>query len=177
MWHRYPGGPAVVRDVSIEIAPGESLAIVGESGAGKTTLAAILGGVFPAAEGEVWLGDRRIGELDPVELRRTVGVVTQEVHVFAGTLADDLRLAAPDAADEDLHAALRLVGADGWVTALPDGLATRVATANTRSPPARRNSWHWPGSPCSTRRSSSSTRPAPRPAAREPGSSNRPAPP
>ncbi|NLU78403.1 ABC transporter ATP-binding protein [Micromonospora sp. HNM0581] len=126
VWHRYPGGPAVVTDVSIEIGEGESLAIVGESGAGKTTLAAILGGVFPATDGEVWLADRPISELHPTELRRMVGVVTQEVHVFAGTLADDLRLAAPDATDEELHAALRLVGADAWVDALPDGLSTRV---------------------------------------------------
>ncbi|WP_433533203.1 ABC transporter ATP-binding protein [Micromonospora sp. CA-263727] len=126
IWHRYPGGPIVVHDVSIEIAEGESLAVVGESGAGKTTLAAILGGVFPAAEGEVLLGGRPIGDLDPAELRRTVGVVTQEVHVFAGTLADDLRLAAPRASDDDLHAALALVGADEWVTALPDGLNTTV---------------------------------------------------
>ncbi|MFV2101052.1 ABC transporter ATP-binding protein [Micromonospora sp. LOL_024] len=124
--HRYAGGPTVVHDASLEIAAGESIAIVGESGAGKTTLAAILGGVLPAAEGEVWLGDRPIGELPPDELRRTVGVVTQEVHVFAGTLADDLRLAAPHAADEELQAALTLVGAREWVTALPDGLATRV---------------------------------------------------
>lgn len=124
--HRYAAGPTVVHDVSIEIADGESLAIVGESGAGKTTFAAILGGVFPATEGAVWLGDRLIDDLGPDELRRTVGVVTQEVHVFAGTLADDLRLAAPHATDEQLHAALRLVGAHGWVTALPDGLATRV---------------------------------------------------
>ncbi|MDG4798028.1 ABC transporter ATP-binding protein [Micromonospora sp. WMMD1082] len=124
--HRYPGGPAVVHDVSIEVAEGESLAIVGESGAGKTTLAAILGGVFPAAEGHVWLGGRPIGELHPDELRHTVGVVTQEVHVFAGTLADDLRLAAPHASDAELRAALTLVGAHGWVDALPDGLGTRV---------------------------------------------------
>ncbi|MBX7267300.1 ABC transporter ATP-binding protein [Micromonospora sp. Llam7] len=124
--HRYPGGPLVVHDVSLDIAEGESLAIVGESGAGKTTLAAILGGVVPAADGEVWLGGRPIGELSPDELRRTVGVVTQEVHVFAGTLADDLRLAAPHARDEDLFAALTLVGAREWVDALPDGVQTRV---------------------------------------------------
>ncbi|RIV40076.1 ABC transporter ATP-binding protein [Micromonospora radicis] len=124
--HRYADGPAVLHDVSIEIAAGESLAIVGASGAGKTTLAAILGGVFPATDGAVWLGGRLIGDLSPTDLRRTVGVVTQEVHVFAGTLADDLRLAAPDASEDDLHAALRLVGADGWVAALPAGLATPV---------------------------------------------------
>ncbi|GAB2948840.1 ABC transporter ATP-binding protein [Micromonospora polyrhachis] len=124
--HHYLDGPAVLHDVSVEVPPGQSLAIVGESGAGKTTLAAIIGGVFPATAGRVRLGDRPINALAPDELRRLVGVVTQEVHVFAGTLADDLRLAAPAASDEDLHAALALVGADDWVAALPDGLHTRV---------------------------------------------------
>ncbi|MDG4824583.1 ABC transporter ATP-binding protein [Asanoa sp. WMMD1127] len=124
--HHYLDGPTVLHDVSLEVPPGRSLAVVGESGAGKTTLAAILGGVFPATGGEVRLGGRLIGELAPDELRRLVGVVTQEVHVFAGTLADDLRLAVPDASDDDLRAALKLAGADEWVAALPDGLDTRV---------------------------------------------------
>jgi ATP-binding cassette subfamily C protein len=124
--HHYLDGPPVLHDVSLEVAPGRSLAVVGESGAGKTTLAAILGGVFPAVGGQVRLGGRPIDALDPGTLRRTVGVVTQEVHVFAGTIADDLRLAVPDASEQDLHAALKLVGADEWVAALPEGLDTRV---------------------------------------------------
>ena len=124
--HSYLDGPAVLHDVSIDIPPGSSLAVVGESGAGKTTLAAILGGVFPAAGGSVTIGGHPIDALAPRELRRLVGVVTQEVHVFAGTLGDDLRLAAPEASDEDLLAALKVAGADAWVTALPDGLDTRV---------------------------------------------------
>ncbi|MEV0720774.1 ABC transporter ATP-binding protein, partial [Asanoa sp. NPDC050611] len=124
--HRYLDGPPVLHDVSVTIPAGGSLAVVGESGAGKTTLAAILGGVFPAGGGDVLLGGRPIGSLAPDELRRLVGVVTQEVHVFAGTLAEDLRLAAPDATDEEMQAALKLVGADEWVAALPAGLATRV---------------------------------------------------
>jgi ATP-binding cassette, subfamily C, bacterial len=124
--HHYLDGPPVLHDVSLDVAPGRSLAVVGESGAGKTTLAAILGGVFPAVGGEVRLGGTSIADLDPATLRRTVGVVTQEVHVFAGTIADDLRLAAPDASEQDLLAALKLVGADEWVAALPDGVDTRV---------------------------------------------------
>ncbi|WP_428965799.1 ABC transporter ATP-binding protein [Micromonospora fluostatini] len=135
--HRYPDGPTVLHDVSIEVAPGESLAIVGESGAGKTTLAAILGGVFPATGGKVWLGDLPIDDLHPDELRRLVGVVTQEVHVFAGTLADDLRLAAPHADDAQLHAALALVGADTWVAALPDGLQTVVGDGEHHLTPSQ----------------------------------------
>ncbi|GIF75595.1 ABC transporter ATP-binding protein [Asanoa siamensis] len=124
--HHYLDGPTVLHDVSVEIPAGRSLAVVGSSGAGKTTLAAILGGVFPSTGGEVRLGGRPIADLAPDELRRLVGVVTQEVHVFAGTLADDLRLAVPDASDTDLQAALKLAGADEWVAALPDGLATRI---------------------------------------------------
>lgn len=112
--------------VSLSVPTGSSLAVVGESGAGKTTLAAILGGVFPATDGQVRIGGIPVGELDPAQLRERVGVVTQEVHVFAGTFRDDLLLARPGASDEDVLAALRIVGADRWVAALPDGLDTQV---------------------------------------------------
>ncbi|HMR47653.1 MAG TPA: ABC transporter ATP-binding protein [Arachnia sp.] len=124
--HRYPEGPLVLRDVALEVAPGGSLAVVGESGAGKTTLAALIGGVFPSSSGTILLGSDAVEDLDPHTVRRRVAVVTQEVHTFAGTLADDLRLARPEATDEDLDGALRAVGAHDWVAALPDGSATRV---------------------------------------------------
>lgn len=124
--HAYLPDEPVVHDVSVVVPAGGSLAVVGESGAGKTTLAAILGGVFGATSGVVRVGGVPVAELDPTRLRQRVGVVTQEVHVFAGTLADDLRLARPEAGDHDLLAALRVVRADRWVAALPDGLATRV---------------------------------------------------
>lgn len=128
--HRYAGGPPVLRDVTLDVPAGTSLAVVGASGAGKTTLAAILGGVFPATGGTVRIGGRPVDEIDPTELRRLVGVVTQEVHVFTGTLAEDLRLAVPGATDEQLRAALVLAGAEDWVAALPDGLATRVGAGD-----------------------------------------------
>ena len=90
----------------------------GRAAPGKTTLAALLGGVFGASAGRIMIGAESIDDLDPVQLRRRVGVVTQEVHTFVGTLGDDLRLARPDAEDADLLAALRVVGADDWVRAL-----------------------------------------------------------
>ena len=124
--HAYPDGPEVLHGVEVEVPGGTSLAVVGESGAGKTTLAAILGGVFPGSGGTVLVGGEAIDTLDPVALRQRVGVVTQDVHVFSGALRDDLTLAAPEADDDQVLAALTVVGADRWVAALPDGLDTPV---------------------------------------------------
>lgn len=128
--HHYPDGPEVLHGVDVDVPAGRSLAVVGESGAGKTTLAAILGGVFPATSGAVRVGvgpaTCSIADLDPVALRQRIGVVTQDVHVFAGPLRDDLTLAVPGASDDQLHAALALVGAQAWVAGLPHGLATVV---------------------------------------------------
>jgi ATP-binding cassette, subfamily C, bacterial len=124
--HAYADGPDVLHGIDVEVVAGQSLAVVGESGAGKTTLAAILGGVFPGSGGTVLIGGEPIEALDPVALRQRVGVVTQDVHVFTGTLRDDLTLAAPDVDDRATLAALATVGADRWVAALPDGLDTRV---------------------------------------------------
>jgi ATP-binding cassette, subfamily C, bacterial len=124
--HSYGGGVEVLHDVTVDVPAGTSLAVVGESGAGKTTLAAVLGGVFPATSGGIRIGDDPMDALDPVRLRRLVGVVTQEVHVFTGRLAEDLRLALPEASDEQLWSALRLTGAAEWVEALPERLETRV---------------------------------------------------
>lgn len=123
--HRYQRA-AVLHDVDLAVEPGRTVAVVGASGAGKTTLAAILAGVFPATTGTVVLGEDRIDDLDPRQLRERVALVSQEVHVFTGTLADDLRLAAPGAGDDQLLDALRTVGALSWVQALPDGLQTVV---------------------------------------------------
>lgn len=111
--HAYSPGNPVLADVDLDLAPGERVALVGVSGAGKSTLARIAAGVLAPSSGSV----RRPG---------AVGLVTQEVHVFAGALADDLRLARPDASDAELETALERVGALAWATALPAGLATRI---------------------------------------------------
>lgn len=125
--HHYDEGRPVLSGVDLVVAPGQRVALVGASGAGKTTLAAVAAGVLPPAAGSVRLGGVELATLDPAVLRRRVGLVSQEVHVFAGTVRENLLLAAVDAAsDAALLDSLRSVSAGGWVAALPDGLDTLV---------------------------------------------------
>ncbi len=124
--HAYVAGHDVLDGVDLTIAPGERVALIGASGAGKTTLARVVAGIQQPTGGRVLLGGVELAQLGRAATARTVGLVSQEVHVFAGTLADDLRMARPSADDEALVAALARVGALEWVRALPDGLATVV---------------------------------------------------
>ncbi|MEV4721540.1 ABC transporter ATP-binding protein [Micromonospora noduli] len=124
--HRYDDGPVVLRDIRLRLAPGERVALVGASGAGKSTLAGIIAGIIAPTDGAVTLRGVPLTQLDEHRLRREIALISQEVHVFAGPLADDLRLADPDATDAEIAAALDLVGATEWVRTLPEGLATAV---------------------------------------------------
>jgi ATP-binding cassette, subfamily C, bacterial len=126
--HAYAGGPEVLHGVDLELSAGERVALVGVSGAGKTTLAKVIAGFHAPSAGAIAIGGVALAALGPAATRRAVALVTQEVHVFAGPLAADLRLAAPDARDAELEAALELVGALDWARALPDGIATVVGT-------------------------------------------------
>ncbi|WP_410657914.1 ABC transporter ATP-binding protein [Amycolatopsis sp. lyj-112] len=124
--HSYVDGHPVLREVDLHLAPGERVALVGASGAGKTTLAKLIAGIHTPGSGTVSVGGVALGELGPSATRQAVALISQEVHVFSGSLADDLRLARPGASDADLRAALEKVGALGWAEALSDGLATVV---------------------------------------------------
>lgn len=128
--HSYDGSHEVVRDVSVRVPAGSSLAVVGASGAGKSTVAAILGGSFPAVGGVTRVQDADgvldVDALSDDDLRDWVGIVTQETHVFSGSVRDDVTLTAPDSSDGEVGAALALVGAAGWVSSLPEGLDTVV---------------------------------------------------
>lgn len=124
--HAYVEGHDVLGGIDLTIAPGERVALIGASGAGKTTLARVVAGIQPPTGGLVLLGGVALAQLGRAATARTVGLVSQEVHVFAGALADDLRLVRPAAVDDELVAALARVGALEWVRALPDGLDTLV---------------------------------------------------
>lgn len=115
----------VLHDVSLTVRQGEHVAVVGSSGAGKTTLASLIAGVHQPDSGVLEVGAQR------------VALVTQEVHVFSGTLASDLRMAAPDAVDDELLAVLRAVRADEWVSLLPQGLETEVGAEGHELTPMR----------------------------------------
>ncbi|MGW1164928.1 ABC transporter ATP-binding protein [Streptomyces sp. NPDC002550] len=124
--YAYERGGEVLRGVDLTVRPGERLAVVGPSGAGKTTLSRLLAGIDRPGTGAVTVGGVPVAELEPELLRRQVVLVTQEHHVFLGTVRDNLLIAEPDATDDDLWAALATVGADDWVRDLPDGLDTRL---------------------------------------------------
>ncbi|MEV6050501.1 ABC transporter ATP-binding protein [Streptomyces sp. NPDC052107] len=124
--YAYERGGEVLRGVDLTVRPGERLAVVGPSGAGKTTLSRLLAGIDRPGTGTVTVGGVPVAALEPELLRREVVLVTQEHHVFLGTVRDNLLIAEPEATDADLWAALAAVGADDWVRDLPDGLDTRL---------------------------------------------------
>ncbi|MDH6219504.1 ABC transporter ATP-binding protein [Streptomyces pseudovenezuelae] len=131
--YAYERGGEVLRGVDLTVRPGERLAVVGPSGAGKTTLSRLLAGVEAPTEGTVTVGGVPVVGLDPEQLRRQVVLVTQEHHVFLGTVRDNLLIAEPAATDEELWAALAAVGADDWVRELPDGLNAALGEGGCRT--------------------------------------------
>jgi len=127
----YDIGREVLRDVDLTVTPGEHLAVVGPSGAGKSTLGRLLAGISAPGRGSVAVGGAPLVELPLGDLRGEVALVTQEHHVFAGTLRENVALARPGAADEEILAALAAVDAGEWAAALPQGLGTRLGSGAT----------------------------------------------
>lgn len=123
--YSYDNSTPVIDSISISIAPGERIAVVGSSGAGKTTLAKLIAGIIPVGDGRITVDGKPIDDLSDAELRHKVVLVSQEVHVFVGTIADDLRLCAPDSDDAKIAEAVETMKAQ-WIHELPDGLETRV---------------------------------------------------
>ncbi|BCJ64508.1 ABC transporter ATP-binding protein [Polymorphospora rubra] len=116
----------VLHGVSLAVEPGERLAMVGPSGAGKSTLGRLLAGIHGPRAGSVTVGGAPLVGLPIEELRSHVALVTQEHHVFIGTVRDNVAMVRPDAGEDQVRAALAAVDALGWADELPDGLATVV---------------------------------------------------
>jgi ABC-type multidrug transport system fused ATPase/permease subunit len=133
--YAYVPGRDVLHGIDLDLEPGERVAVVGPSGAGKSTLGRLLAGIHPPRTGRVEVGGVELVELPLETLRQEVALVTQEQHVFVGTLADNLRLARQQATEADLEGALAAVDALEWAEALPDGLETVVGAGGERLTP------------------------------------------
>ncbi|MFI6711955.1 ABC transporter ATP-binding protein [Nonomuraea sp. NPDC050478] len=134
--YAYREGRDVLHDVSLTVRPGERLAMVGPSGAGKSTLGRLLAGIHGPGAGTVSVGGVPLVDLPLDELRGHVALVTQEHHVFKGTLRDNLVIARPGADEEAVREALAAVDALDWVLGLPDGLDTVVGSGGLAISPA-----------------------------------------
>ena len=119
-------GAPLLDDVSIEVAPGEVLAVVGPSGSGKSTLTELLLRLIDPDQGRVLLDGRDLREVPLREIRRHIALVDQEPFLFHASLLENLRYASPEATDEDLAAAVRAAGLEAFIAELPEGYATQV---------------------------------------------------
>lgn len=133
----YREGVEVLHGIDLDLVSGERLAVVGPSGSGKSTLGRMLAGINPPTSGTVTVGGVPLTDLSEVELRRHVALVTQEQHVFVGSIADNVRLGRPDASDETIANALEMIGADAWVETLPQGMHTMVGSGHLTLTPAQ----------------------------------------
>jgi ATP-binding cassette subfamily B protein len=123
---QYGEGPTVLPDLDLEIPAGQTVALVGTTGAGKSTVAKLVTRFYDATEGRVLLDGVDVRDLSTSDLRRAVVMVTQEAYLFSGSVRENIALGRPDATQAEIEAAARAVGAHEFVMAMPEGYDTDV---------------------------------------------------
>ena len=120
------GKTGVLQGFSLTVRPGEKIGLVGRSGAGKSTVVTLLLRFFDPAQGRIRIGGVELRDMSLADLRAQVALVAQDTYLFHGTIADNLRIAKPDATDAELEAAAKAAQIDDFIRGLPDGYATAV---------------------------------------------------
>jgi len=128
----YGAGPSVLPGLDLHLPAGHTVALVGETGAGKSTVAKLLARFYDVRDGRVLLDGVDLRDLDPADLRRAVVMVTQEAYLFSGSVAANIALGRPGATRAEIESAARAVGVDGLVTSLPQGYDTLVDKRGVR---------------------------------------------
>ena len=122
----YEEGQTVLADLSLYAKPGQKIAFVGSTGAGKTTITNLINRFYDVRSGEITYDGIDVRRIQKASLRRSLGIVLQDTHLFRGTVADNIRFGKLDATDEEVRAAARTANADGFVSRLPQGYDTLV---------------------------------------------------
>lgn len=120
----YVPGIQILYDVSLTANPGQKIAIVGTTGSGKTTITNLLNRFYEIESGEILIDSRPVSAIDKQDLRRLVGLVMQETHMFTGTIYDNIRFGNPGISDEECIKAAKTANAHDFITGLPDGYDT-----------------------------------------------------
>lgn len=128
----YPTGEAVLKDFSLHIQPGESVAFVGHTGAGKSTVAKLISRFYEFQQGEIRIDGVDIRQLDLTSFRQQMGIVPQQPFLFSGTVMDNIRYAQPGATDAEIDELAHAIGGGEWMDSLPNGLLSEVGERGAR---------------------------------------------
>ena len=122
----YEEGKIVLHNIKLYAMPGQKIAFVGSTGAGKTTITNLINRFYDIADGKIRYDGININKIKKADLRRSLGIVLQDTHLFTGTVMDNIRYGRLDATDEECVAAAKLANADGFIRRLPDGYRTVI---------------------------------------------------
>ena len=134
----YDDDKMILHDISLYAKPGQKLAFVGATGAGKTTITNLINRFYDVQDGKIRYDGININQIRKADLRRSLGVVLQDTHLFTGTIMENIRFGRLDATDEEVIAASRLVNADEFISRLPDGYSTMLTADGSELSQA----WH-----------------------------------